>query len=211
MSTRSRIQALLEISMHHKHSTSKSNRGTPAVRGLGPGLLGLAALLAPCLPAAAQPAATGPCNQIEAACRQAGFVRGAVGSGNGLIVDCIQPIMQDKPQPANASRPLPEVSPQLVAACKANNPGYGQGGAAPPSVRPAGTGTAADVEFQYNGDTYGWYEDGWNARAGTSSVMNSAAVLDLADARAGIIGVIAAATRTERRFASTVKGRTSRR
>ena len=55
--------------------------------------------------------------------------------------------MQGKPQRAKASKPLPHVDPQLIAACKARDPGFGQGAAqetaegasvsAPPSA-PAG-------------------------------------------------------------------------
>jgi hypothetical protein len=147
--------------MHRKKIIYISNRGAPAPRRLAPGLLGLA-LLAPCLPASAQPAEGRPCDQIAEACRQAGFVFGAVKSGNGLLVDCVRPIMQNKPQPLSATRPLPQIDPQLVAACKANNPDFGQAGAAPPSAPAAVTGTGGDDEFEYNGDTYGWYEDGWN-------------------------------------------------
>lgn len=86
-------------------------------------LLGLAA------PAGAAPApakAAGPCAQIAAACKQAGFTEGYYKTGNGLQVDCIDPIMRGTPQPPKAKLPLPQVSPQLVAACKAKDPGFGQ-------------------------------------------------------------------------------------
>ena len=43
-------------------------------------------------------------------------------------VDCVRPIMQNKPQPLSATQPLPQIDPQLVAACKANNPDFGQAG-----------------------------------------------------------------------------------
>ena len=68
----------------------------------------------------------GPCEQITAACESAGFVRGAGPEGAGLRVDCINPIIQGTPQPPRASKPLPQVDPQLVAACKATNPRFGQ-------------------------------------------------------------------------------------
>src|SRR5215472_13209291 len=77
----------------------------------------------------------GPCGQIMAACESAGFVRGAGREGAGLRVDCINPIMQGTPQPPRASRPLPQVDPQLVADCKASNPRFGQ----PKSSREGGS------------------------------------------------------------------------
>lgn len=76
--------------------------------------------------ASASQAAQGPCEQIMAACQTAGFVRGGGAGGNGLLVDCINPIMQGKAQTRKASKPLPEISPDVVAACKAKNPSFGQ-------------------------------------------------------------------------------------
>ena len=76
----------------------------------------------------------GPCAQIAAACREAGFVPGAARAGNGLQVDCVQPIMQGsarlQPQPQPGTRALPTIDPKLVAACKAANPNCGQRNAA---------------------------------------------------------------------------------
>jgi N-acetylglucosamine-6-sulfatase len=77
----------------------------------------------------------GPCEQIAAACQGGGFVQGAARAGNGLQVDCIDPIMQGTAQPHKASKPLPQVDPQLVAACKATNPSFGQ-----PKARPSEAG-----------------------------------------------------------------------
>jgi predicted Ser/Thr protein kinase len=67
-----------------------------------------------------------PCEQIAAACSSAGFVNRGAATGNGMGYDCLYPIMQGKPQPKNASRPLPYVDPQAVAACKLRNPTFGQ-------------------------------------------------------------------------------------
>src|SRR5271165_2074520 len=68
----------------------------------------------------------GPCARIMEACRNAGFVQGGNKTGNGLHMDCIEPIMQETPQRARASRPLPDVDPHLVAACKEKNASFGQ-------------------------------------------------------------------------------------
>jgi hypothetical protein len=74
----------------------------------------------------AQAPRRGACGQIIAACQQAGFERGAAKAGNGIAADCIRPIMQNKPQPRRAAKPLPQVAPELVAACAAANPNFGQ-------------------------------------------------------------------------------------
>ena len=58
---------------------------------------------------------------------EAGFVQGFAREGIGLQIHCIMPIIQASPQPPTARRPLPKVSPQLVADCKAANPRFGQG------------------------------------------------------------------------------------
>src|SRR5260370_10924 len=73
----------------------------------------------------------GPCAHITAACQQAGFVLGGARGAHGLQVDCIAPIMQGTAPPRGASKPLPQVDPQLVAACKARNPSFGQLNALP--------------------------------------------------------------------------------
>jgi len=78
--------------------------------------------------------AQGPCAQIIASCEGAGFVQGGAKSGNGLQVDCVQPIMQGRAAEHKASRPLPEVDAQLIAACKARNPGFGQPQPAQPEL-----------------------------------------------------------------------------
>jgi hypothetical protein len=77
--------------------------------------------------AAQPPASARPCDQITAACTAVGFTQGGVGSGTGLQIDCVIPIMQGTAQPAEATRPLPQIPPQVVAACKVRNPNFGQG------------------------------------------------------------------------------------
>jgi hypothetical protein len=84
-------------------------------------------------PSAAQPVGReAPCRQIAAACQDAGFERNAAPDGSGLVVDCLRPLMQGTPQRPRASKALPEVDPQLIAACKANNPNFGQARLLPP-------------------------------------------------------------------------------
>ncbi len=68
----------------------------------------------------------GPCNKIIEACKNAGFVQGGTSEGIGLIVDCVNPIMQGKAKPHKASKVLPQVDHELVEACKARNPDFGQ-------------------------------------------------------------------------------------
>jgi len=70
-------------------------------------------------------AAANVCGQIKKACRIAGFVNDAKQGSNRLLADCVVPLMEGKPQPKSASIPLPQVSPQLVAACKQLDPNYG--------------------------------------------------------------------------------------
>ena len=81
------------------------------------------------LPWAAQSAeqAAGPCEQIVAACTNAGFVKGDAKEGYGLWRDCIDPIMRGTGQPVKADKPLPAVSPELVAACRQVHPNFGEG------------------------------------------------------------------------------------
>jgi hypothetical protein len=54
---------------------------------------------APAQPAPVQPTPKrgGPCAQIAAACKQAGFVPQGAKSGAGIVVDCIRPIMVGTP------------------------------------------------------------------------------------------------------------------
>jgi hypothetical protein len=46
--------------------------------------------------------------------------------GNGLSADCIVPLVLGTPQPKEATKPLPQIDPQIVAACKEKNPKFGQ-------------------------------------------------------------------------------------
>jgi hypothetical protein len=65
-----------------------------------------------------------PCGEVESACKSAGFVEKGSEVGKGLWSECIDPIMQGRT--VKAVKPLPKVSPQTVAACKAKNPTFGR-------------------------------------------------------------------------------------
>jgi N-acetylglucosamine-6-sulfatase len=71
---------------------------------------------------------------------QAGFVRGGASKGSGLEIDCVRPVMEGKGRSKHAAMPLPQIDPQVVRACKAANPGFGErtasrrGGEEPPSA-----------------------------------------------------------------------------
>lgn len=87
-----------------------------------------------------------PCMQITAACEQAGFKRGGVKQGIGLQRDCVAPIVQGTEQPPDAAMPLPEVAPDIVAACKEKNPNFGQGRLEGARAQRGSTSTEAAAE-----------------------------------------------------------------
>ena len=76
--------------------------------------------------AAAKPVPWHPCARIRMACVQAGFVPNGAKRGHALMLDCIQPIMTETPQRKQATKALPEIDPQFVAACKKRNPHFGK-------------------------------------------------------------------------------------
>lgn len=84
------------------------------------------------------------CAEVRTVCQQAGFVRGGNRTGEGLVADCIRPIMRESAQRPRASKPLPQIDPQVVAECRAQNPNFGLGNAARvPAAAPA---PRADVQ-----------------------------------------------------------------
>jgi arylsulfatase A-like enzyme len=103
-------------------------------------------LLAACLallgaagvgPAAQRPSGQ-PCQEIVTACRNAGFVEGGANKGNGLQLNCVQPLMLGT-SVTGSEKPLPEVDPRLIAACKQRNPRFGRANSAqdlPPVTPP---------------------------------------------------------------------------
>jgi hypothetical protein len=78
----------------------------------------------------AQPPTGGPCVQITAECKQAGFEANGAKMGIGLALDCIRPIIAGTQQRKQATKPLPQIDPKIVAACKAQRPNFGRGGEA---------------------------------------------------------------------------------
>ncbi|HEX7273510.1 MAG TPA: sulfatase [Casimicrobiaceae bacterium] len=94
------------------------------------------------LSTAQAPAPRGACAQIAAACRDAGFAKGAAATGAGLEVDCVRPIVEGSTA-RHAGKPLPQVDPQVVAACKASRAGTERkrlpDGDAPTDAAPAGS------------------------------------------------------------------------
>ncbi len=60
------------------------------------------------------------CEQIRTACKNAGFVPGG-GVRDGLLLDCFNPIVHGTARPKAASRPLPNIDPKLVNACRAGS------------------------------------------------------------------------------------------
>ncbi|MGP0058338.1 MAG: serine hydrolase domain-containing protein [Beijerinckiaceae bacterium] len=117
-----------EPNRHRGVAVLSNGTGTPGPASLGQELLRLAQM------AHSEGEA---CDQVITACERAGFVYGRFKSGIGLEVDCIRPIMEGTSQPPQASRPLPQIDPQVVAACKASNPSFGQDPAEPPRPRMA--------------------------------------------------------------------------
>jgi len=84
-------------------------------------------------------AADKPCQQIRQACLNAGFVEGAAKQGNGLVLDCLGPIMKGTAQPVKASKTLPTIDAQVIAACHTADPNFGSGqGTASKTAAPTG-------------------------------------------------------------------------
>jgi hypothetical protein len=94
--------------------------------------------LAPAIAQPAQQPQARPCAAIRQVCVQAGFALNGARAGEGLVVDCIRPIMQGTPQPKRATKPLPAVDPALIEACRARNPNFGMPAAQGPRNRPPG-------------------------------------------------------------------------
>ena len=66
-----------------------------------------------------------PCAQITKSCKDAGFIRNAGKGGIDMSADCVVPLIEGKPQPSDAVKPLPQIDPDIITACKQMNPYYG--------------------------------------------------------------------------------------
>ena len=75
--------------------------------------------IAPSARTGANHISSNPCGQIARACKDAGFAKSTRNS------DCVYPLMQGKPQPETATITLPQVDPQVIAACKKIDRNYG--------------------------------------------------------------------------------------
>lgn len=61
------------------------------------------------------------CEQITNACVSAGYKEGEAKQGEGLWYDCVDPIMKGKKA---TGKKQPDVSAQVIAACRAKDPTY---------------------------------------------------------------------------------------
>ena len=80
-----------------------------------------AALAGPLYAQSAKPKSEDPCLQIQKACIAAGYKEGEAKEGEGLWYDCVDPIMKGK-KPTGKKQP--DVSSQVIAACRAKDPTY---------------------------------------------------------------------------------------
>ena len=148
-------------------------------------LVSVLVLLALCLVFANGPvrADRAACDQIRTACKDAGFVLGG-GARNGLLLDCYQPIVQGTAQPRLASRPLPNINPQVVNACRSGSDSASGGpSVAPPAGAPLVP--AADGKTVYDPNlNVTWIADGNLAGKQTFGVsgINKSGSMDYATA-----------------------------
>jgi len=100
---------------------------TPAPPSAPTGLPTASDVSAPMTSASLPDSKSHPCEFIKAVCENAGFVPMKAKEGIGIAADCVVPIVQSKPQPAAATKPLPQVDPAVAASCHAVNPHYYEG------------------------------------------------------------------------------------
>lgn len=65
-----------------------------------------------------------PCAQITKSCKDAGFTKNAGKGGNDESADWVVRLIEGKPRPRDAAKPLPQVDPQIMQACKQMNPHF---------------------------------------------------------------------------------------
>jgi hypothetical protein len=111
------------------------------------------------------------CEQIKTISQKAGFVPGGEAR-DGLLLACFNPIVQGTEQPRSAAKPLPQISPELVSACRA---GKGSAPVAPSANLPANATLlpAADGQTIYDPNLkVTWLADGNLAARQTFGVAN---------------------------------------
>ena len=69
---------------------------------------------------------THPCAAIKQACITAGFVQNEAKQGKGLWKDCVDPIIQGVPQPANSVIKLPTVDGNTHKRMQGETPDVGR-------------------------------------------------------------------------------------
>jgi hypothetical protein len=69
---------------------------------------------------------------------QQGFVPDGAKAGAGLMEECIRHFMEGTPVREQGTKGLPLIDPQVVTACKQQNPNFGKGGAGAPTPKPSG-------------------------------------------------------------------------
>jgi hypothetical protein len=78
----------------------------------------------------ANPKLSAACQAICQKCSSSGYVYGQMGKGNGLLDDCVRPIVQGVAEPAKAQQTghtLPTVDAATITQCKTANPRFGEG------------------------------------------------------------------------------------
>jgi hypothetical protein len=87
--------------------------------------------------------AQAPCEQIRTACKNAGFVQGGP-IGSRLVLDCFNPLVFGQKPPRGLSAPLPQVTPELAAACREKQAAKQSADASVPLSPAGGTLTARE-------------------------------------------------------------------
>ena len=103
-----------------------------------------------------QPVRWHPCAQITAACTRAGFVPNGAKLGAGIMVDCIRPIIAGSPQRKQATKALPQVDPQIVAACNKRDPNFGKDRRAKMQPSTASNDDARQIKVNAANGPPGW-------------------------------------------------------
>lgn len=69
----------------------------------------------------------GPCKAIVEACKNAGFIEGDWKKGDGLWLDCVNPVVQHVTNVPGITKSLPTVDQGIIDKCKSKHPKFGMG------------------------------------------------------------------------------------